>query len=93
MEKREKDKRKKKKRNTALVICRDKTQFWTTQSQFWQWFREGVLLKTKDNPLTGQFVREDEERLVMVQHTLLNLACPHHLSEALSTRRYGATNR
>ena len=37
------NKKKKRKKKTALVICRDRKQFWTTQTQFWQWVREGVV--------------------------------------------------
>ena len=56
-----KDKKKKRKKKTALVVCRDRKEFWTTQTQFWQWVREGVVTKTQDNPLTGTFKREHEE--------------------------------
>jgi hypothetical protein len=83
-----KEKRKKKKR-TALVICRDRKQFWTTQAQFWQWTREGVITKTDDHPLTGTFRREDEELMVVLSNTVLNLAHPNHLREALASRRVG----
>jgi hypothetical protein len=86
-------KEKKKKKHTALIICRDRTQFWTTQAQFWQWARAGVIVKMKDSPLTGEFVREHEERLVTVQRMVLNLACPHHLREVLAARRLAMTNR
>jgi hypothetical protein len=37
------------KKKTALVVCRDRKQFWTTQAQFWQWVREGVVVKTANN--------------------------------------------
>ena len=84
-----KNKDKKKKKHTALIVCRNQQQFWTTQTQFWQWFREGVVLKTQDSPLTGTFIREHEEKLVVVKNTVLNLACPNHLREALSARRLG----
>lgn len=47
-----KDKKKKRKK-TALVVCSDRKEFWTTQKQFWQWVREGVVVKTYDQPLTG----------------------------------------
>ena len=65
--KKDKDKKKKKKRKTALVVCRDRKQFWTTQAQFWQWVREGVVVKTGDQPLTGTFAREHEELMVLVE--------------------------
>lgn len=86
-----KRKEKKKKRN-ALVICRGGAQFWTTQAQFWQWFRDGLLVKTRDNPLTGQLLREHEELMVKLSNTVLNLGCPNHLREALAARR-GALSR
>ena len=72
-----KDKKKKKKK-TALVLCRDRKEFWTTQKQFWQWVREGIVTKTGDNPL-----------MVLVSNTVLNLAHPNHMREALASRRIG----
>jgi hypothetical protein len=81
--------RKRKKKSTALVISRDRKQFWTTQRQFWQWVRDGVVIKVGDQPLTGQFLREHEELMVLLSHTVLNLAHPHHLREALLSRRRG----
>ena len=79
--------KKKKKKKTALVICRDRKQFWTTQAQFWQWVRDGVVVKTWDHPLTGTFRREHEELMVFLSNTILNLAAPNHLREALLARR------
>ena len=81
--------RKKKKKKTALVVCRDMKQFWTTQAQFWQWVREGIVVKTSDYPLTGSFVRDHEELMVILSNTVLNLAHPNHLREALLSRRMG----
>jgi len=86
-------KKKNKKKKTALVICRDRKQFWTTQTQFWQWAREGRLVKTQDNPLTGAFRHEDEELMVVLSNTILNLAHPNHLREALAARRVGMSAR
>ncbi len=60
--------------------------FWTTQQQFWQWVRDGVVAKIGDAPLTGEFVRKDDEKLVVLSNTVLNLAHPNHLREALSAR-------
>lgn len=88
-----KDKKKKKKKKTALVICRDRKQFWTTQTQFWQWVREGVITKTDDSPLTGMFQREHEELLVLLSNTVLNLAHPNHMREALLSRRVGLARK
>lgn len=88
-----KTKPKKKKKRTALVICRDRKQFWTTQAQFWQWVRDGVVMKTQDQPLTGAFAREHEELMVMLSHTVLNLAHPNHMREALASRRVGLSGK
>jgi tRNA(His) 5'-end guanylyltransferase len=81
--------KKKKRKKTALVICRDRKEFWTTQTQFWQWVREGVVAKKGDRPLTGNFAREHEELMVVFSNTVLNLAHPNHLREALMSRRSG----
>jgi tRNA(His) 5'-end guanylyltransferase len=81
--------KKKVKKKTARVICRDRKEFWTTQTQFWQWVREGVVAKTGDQPLTGVFAREHEELMVVFSNTVLNLAHPNHLREALMSRRAG----
>lgn len=85
--------KKKKKRKNALVICRDRKQFWTTQAQFWQWIREGRIFKTHDQPLTGAFRLEYEEMMVVFSNTVLNLAHPNHLREALTSRRVGISGR
>jgi hypothetical protein len=50
-----KEAKKKKKKKTAMVICRDRKEFWTTQKQFWQWVRDGVVVQEeRDQPLTGR---------------------------------------
>lgn len=88
-----KTKKKKKKKKTALVVCRDRKEFWTTQAQFWQWAREGIITKTQDNPLTGSFNREHEELMVLLSNTVLNLAHPNHMREALLSRRIGMSGK
>lgn len=88
-----KKEKKKKRKKTALVICRNRKAFWTTQTQFWQWAREGVISKTGDQPLTGQFRREHEELMVLLSNTVLNLAHPNHMREALLSRRVGLSSR
>ena len=84
-----KKERRKNKKRTALVISRDSKQYWTTQAQFWQWVREGLVVKTGDQPLTGSFVREHAETMVLISNTVLNLAHPNHMREALLARRKG----
>jgi hypothetical protein len=44
---------KKKKKRTALVMCRDRKQFRVTQAQFRQWVREGVVVKTQESAARG----------------------------------------
>lgn len=85
--------KKRKKKCTALIICRSGKQFWTTQTQFWQWFREGTIIKVQDNPLTGNLVRENEETLVLLGHIILNLAHRNHLSEVLQAKRVASIRR
>jgi hypothetical protein len=80
-------KEKKRKKRTALVLCRSGKQYWTTQTEFWQWVREQVVVKTKDHPLTGVFRHEDEELMILLNHTVLNLAAPNHMRESLLSRR------
>jgi len=80
-------KKKRRKKKTALIICRDRKQFWTTQTQFWQWVREGTIVKTGDHPLTGLFARDHEELMVILSNTILNLAHPNHIREAMLSRR------
>jgi hypothetical protein len=80
-------KKKRRKKKTALITCRDRKQFWTTQTQFWQWVREGIIVKTADHPLTGLFARDHEELMVVLSNTVLNLAHPNHIREAMLSRR------
>ena len=85
--------KKKRRKKTALVVCRDRKQFWTTQAQFWQWVRDGVVVKTGEQPLTGLFRREHQELMVLFSNTVLNLAHPNHMREALLSRRLGMSGR
>ena len=91
-ERKDKKERKKRRKHTALIVCQHARPFWTTQAQFWQWARERIIIKIQDRPLTGIFVREDEELLVVLSNTVLNLANPNHLREALSSRRLKKPN-
>jgi hypothetical protein len=63
------------------------TNFWTTQKQFWQWVREGVIEKVDEQPLRGEFRCEHEELMVLISNTVLNLAHPNHMREALLSRK------
>ena len=77
----------KRQKKNAVVVCRDNSQFWTTQKQFWQWVREGKIVKTSDGPLAGQFVNENEEKYIVLANTVLNMSCPNHIREALAQRK------
>lgn len=92
MTKKTENKKRRRKKKTAAVICRDRKEFWTTQAQFWQWVREGVVVKTGDQPLTGAFVRENEELMIVLSNTVLNLAHPNHIREAMLSRRIALGN-
>ena len=87
MKSEDKKKIKKRKKKNALVLCHDGNKFWTTQEQFWQWVRDRVVIKMGDAPLSGQFVRANEESTVVISNTILNIKHPNHLREALDSRR------
>jgi hypothetical protein len=74
-------------KRTAKIICRNEKEFWTTQAQFWQWVRELKVIQVGNNPLTGVFANSDEETMVVLYNSVLNLAHPNHLSEAIRSRR------
>jgi hypothetical protein len=78
----------KRKKKNALIICHDGKEYWTTQNQFWQWVRDRVIIKESDYPLTGRFINANEEKTVVIRKTVLNLACPNHLREALQSHRF-----
>ena len=74
-------------KRTARILGRNKKEYWTTQAQFWQWVRDLKVKPLDHNPLTGMFVSEDEETLVVIANSILNLAHPNHLRETLHSRR------
>jgi hypothetical protein len=83
----------KKRKKSALIISRHRKRFWTTQKQFWQWSREGIVVKTNDYPLTGTFVRDDDETLVVIQKMVLNFSNPVHLREVLASKQLMKSKR
>ena len=89
LRKQEKKKRKglARKKNNAMVLCADGSQYWTTQNQFWQWGRDRGVVKQGDYPLRGKFRNANEERTVVLCNTVLNLSCPNHLREVLLSQR------
>jgi hypothetical protein len=73
----------KEKKRTAKIVCPNGKNFWTTQKQFWQWIRAGIIRQTGDRPLKGIIIRESELKLIMRNHTILNLSAPNHLAEVI----------
>ncbi len=88
-----KNQKKTRKKRTALVICHNGKQFWTTQVEFWQWVRDCVVVKMQDQPLTGVFRRRDEELKILKNHTVLNLGAPNHLREVMLSRHNAKKTR
>jgi len=74
----------KSKKKTARIVCVNDNEFWTTQKQFWQWVREGLVDVVSQNPLTGRFGGKRERLLVMVRHVVLDNASPEHKQEVLN---------
>jgi hypothetical protein len=72
-------------KKTARIVCTNGSEFWTTQRQFWQWVREGLVDVTGHNPLTGKFAGKREKLLVMIRHIVLDNASPNHKNEVLSS--------
>jgi len=72
-------------KKTARIVCANDNEFWTTQKQFWQWVREGLVDVTGQHPLSGRFAGKREKLLVMVRHVILDNASPHHKQEVLDT--------
>jgi hypothetical protein len=72
-------------KKTARIVCANENEFWTTQKQFWQWVREGLVDVTGQNPLTGRFAGKREKLLVMVRHVILDKGSPNHKQEVLDT--------
>ena len=70
-------------KKTARIVCANDNEFWTTQRQFWQWVREGLVDVTGQHPLTGRFGGKREKLLVMIRHVVLDNASPHHKQEVL----------
>lgn len=80
-------------KKTALIVCNNGKEYWITQKQFWNMVREGVVVQTGNQPLTGRFRGRDDQLLITVQHTVLNKATPIHTSEVLSITRLKKSKR
>jgi hypothetical protein len=70
------------------VVCANHNEFWTTQKQFWNWVREGIVTYKSDAPLTGKFEGRREKLLVMVNHILLDDSAPEHKRSVLDSYEY-----
>jgi hypothetical protein len=76
----------KKKKKSARVVGRGR-DYWTTAAEFWTWQKQGLIVKTGDNPLTGSWVDNTPRRLVLIDHMILDRSSPSHLSEVLQSRK------
>ncbi len=74
-------------KKTALIVCNNEKKFWITQKQFWNMVREGVVIQTGNQPLTGKFRGRDDQLLITLRHTVLNKATPIHTGEVLRSGR------
>lgn len=70
------------------MICASNNEFWTTQKQFWDWCREGIVTYLGDHPLTGKFEGRREKLLVMVNHIVLDESVPEHKTHVLHAYEY-----
>jgi hypothetical protein len=73
------------KKKNARIVCVNENEFWTTQKQFWQWVREGLVEVTGQRPLTGRFGGKREKLLVMIRHVILDNGSPAHKQEVLGS--------
>lgn len=87
------NKQKKAPKRNARIICQNKTEFWTTQKQFWQWVRDLKVVKLNDYPLTGAFAHPHEESMIVLCNMVLNGAHRNHVGEVLSSRRLMKSRR
>ncbi len=74
-------------KKTALIVCNNGKEYWITQKQFWNMVREGVVVQSGDQPLTGRFRGRDDQLLITISHTVLNKATPIHTGEVLTSSR------
>jgi hypothetical protein len=72
-------------KKTARIVCTNGNEFWTTQKQFWQWVRDGLVDVTAQRPLTGRFGGRREKLLAMVRHIILDNANPEHKRAVLES--------
>jgi hypothetical protein len=75
----------KKNKKSARVVGRGR-DYWTTVDEFWNWQKQGLIVKTGDNPLTGVWVDSAPHPRVLINHMILDRRCPSHLAEVLQSR-------
>jgi len=74
-------------KRSAKIICRGGS-VWVSPRQFWDLVRESLVEYLSEPPLTGKFRGRPAEFLVMINHTILNMACPEHRSAVLLSKRF-----
>ncbi len=78
---------KKQKKRNAKIVCPNGEKFWTTQKQFWQWVRAGIIRQTGDQPLKGIITNNTELKLIMRNNAILNMSAPNHMAEVIKADR------
>jgi hypothetical protein len=74
-------------KHSAKVVCFEGS-VWVSPRQFWGLVREDLVEYVSDGPLTGKFKGQPNDFLVMVNHTILNMACPEHRQSVVLSKRY-----
>jgi hypothetical protein len=50
--------------------------------------KDNIVEYLSEPPLTGRFKGQSSDFLITINHTVLNLACPEHRQEVLSSKRF-----
>lgn len=74
-------------KRSAKIVCRGGS-VWVSPRQFWDLVRESMVEYLSEPPLTGKFRGRPADFLVMINHTILNMACPEHRSAVLLSKRF-----
>ena len=70
-------------RKSARIWVNGGKCYWVSAKQFWGWVLDGILVLKGENPLEGQYKGREEDLLVTLNRTILNVACPEHKDAVL----------
>lgn len=76
----------KSRRKSAKVVGGSR-DYWTTAAEFWQWHKQGVIVKVGDRPLTGRWVNDEARHLVTINHVVMDRRCRRYISEVLDSKK------